>query len=177
MARRSKVPALQPAAAPPSVTPVATDLLDTRSMVVITKRAVEATETAISDWARVQPLVEGVVDLLETTLDAAKAQATPPPLKEQRENLATISKTLELLARTATQFSKLSDENARLVLLLTGGPPKRDAPERMSERQMAKVVIEAAKVLAKEGSHCPVCGSSSAIIGEVVMEAEAASTE
>lgn len=113
----------------------------------------------IAYWDELEPIAKELIGLVKERVQnkALTAQLTPSQVTSL---LATMANVVDKMAKAGQAVLKSSEGQARLHLLLTGGVPKRDA-KAMSEKQLAAVVIAAARRFRDESGVCPVCTATS----------------
>lgn len=159
MPRRRTNPALVPSA--PSLLAPPADL-NGQKVTDVAEATLLAGAQLVAYWNNLEPVVKNLLAIVQQHTAAATTATLNP---QQATNLlATVANVVDKMAKAGGAVLKASEGQARLHVLLRGGPPQRPDAKRLSERQLAAVVIEAAKRIQKETGRCPICAAESPVL-------------
>lgn len=154
MARPRGAPGLVPSQAP------ATDLTAARGLaglsgariIDVGNATLDAGATLIKRWAELEPLVQTLTEKVKRHAEAEEVQG-----EDAARLLNLCASVSQKVGAAATNVLRASEGQARLALLLAGPKAEKPSPTKMSEKQLAAVVLEAAKQIAADTGSCPVC--------------------
>ena len=134
----------------------------------VAQATLRAGRQCIRNYREFDPLVRDLVTEVRTRLARIRSAEEGADTDRATANfyLDTLTKSatiLDKLSKSSQSFLRSSDALERLGIFMQGG--RKDAPDarKMTEKQMAAVVIETCKRLRDERGVCPVCDAKDAI--------------
>ena len=112
----------------------------------------KAGASLVRDWDELRPIVQQLIRRVRTHCEHTSIQG-PEALKA----LSTCATVVQKVGAAATSVLRASEGMSKLALLLDAGRVRRAAPNQLTEKQLAAVVLEAAKKIVEKTGRCPIC--------------------
>jgi hypothetical protein len=146
--------------------------LDRQKVVDVAESTCAAGESILRRWSELEGVVGSLIAKVKDYVDRGARQPDGSYVAvEGREStmlLATVANVVDKLTKAAQAMFRVSDAQARLYILLSGGVEKRRSAETMSEKQLMEVLVEGMKVIKAKTGKCPLCDSAPVIDVEAV---------
>lgn len=124
----------------------------------VAQETLDTGKSLLAQWNELEPIVRQLTALLRQHVEAADPEWAASPVKAANL-LATVASVVEKTSRSAQSVLKASEGLSRLAVLIMGGVPERPDTAKLSEKQLAGVVVEACRRMYQEQGICPVCAA------------------
>ena len=123
-----------------------------KPMLEVAEATLKMASEQIGHWNELEPVVRSLISKVKGCVDS-------PDYKddEAADLLVKCANSLKTLQNVATSFVKVSDGMTRLAFMVEGPRLEKQRPSSMTEKQMASIVVETVKKMAKDAKICPVC--------------------
>ena len=121
-------------------------------MVEVAKLTLETGMRQVKAWEDMEPVATMLIARLKEAVDTPEYDAN-----EAADLLTKCSKAMLTLQQTSRSLLQATEGLTRLAVLVEGPKIERSDPKRMTEKQMASIVVETVKKMAKDTGICPVC--------------------
>lgn len=122
-------------------------------VVDIAKATLEAGSSLVDAWRRLEPIVRSLTAKVQVMADG---ELTGP---EAAKLLGMAANVVQKVGAASQGMLRASDGMQRLALLLDGGV-QRVSPKALTEKQLASLVLETARQIAKDRGACPICADT-----------------
>ena len=122
-----------------------------RRVVDVARETLDAAEALTRPWRKLAPIIEQLTERVQAQVTADEFEGY-----EAAKLLNLCASVVQKVGQASGGMLRASDGLHKLALLLSGGI-ERPSPKTLTEKQMAQLVIETVKRLAKEQGRCPVC--------------------
>lgn len=124
-----------------------------KPVVEIAQATLEAGASLVDAWRRLEPIVRTLTDKVQVM---ASGELTGP---EAAKLLSMAANVVQKVGAASQGMLRASDGMHRLGTLLDGGVT-RVSPRQLTEKQLASLVLETARTIAKERGQCPICAEA-----------------
>src|SRR5262249_28283007 len=122
------------------------------SVVQVAESTLSAGASMIDAWRQLEPLVRTLTKKVGASL---KSQKRTPA--EDAKLLALCATVIHRVGSAAQGVLRATEGQAKLAVLLQAGQAPRRAASQLTEKQLAGIVLEAAKKIVERTGRCPVC--------------------
>jgi hypothetical protein len=154
MARPKGAPALIPGRASATDLTAVSGLsgLTGQRLVDVGRATLDAGESYVQSWRDLEPLVRTLTEKVKTHVDSVDVQG-----EEAAKLLSLCASVLQKVGAAGQGMLRSTEGLTRLAMLLEGPKVERPHPQKMTEGQLASIVLTVAKKIAKETGACPIC--------------------
>ena len=123
-----------------------------QSVVAVAESTLAAGASMVDAWHQLEPLVRTLTKRVGASLKSHKR--TPA---EDAKLLSLCATVIHRVGGAAQGVLRATEGQAKLAVLLQAGQAPRKAASQLTEKQLAGVVLEAAKRIVEKTGRCPVC--------------------
>lgn len=154
MAPRAGKTGLVPTAPPLwDLTQVTLGPLNGKDIADVAAATLRAGESLLAHWTELEPIVKKLTEIVRAQVESGVDDPRLSPMVM----LSTIAGVVEKITRASGSVMKASEGLGRLTVLVMGGVRQRPDTAQLSEKQLAGIVIEAARRMKDETGVCPIC--------------------
>jgi hypothetical protein len=126
--------------------------LSGRPVVEVADATLAAGASLLREWQELEPIVRQLIRRVKEHCEHETIRGA-----EALKALSACATVVQKLGVAGTSVLRASEGMSKLALLLSAGTVRRVAPGEQSQKQLAGVVLEAAKRIVEQTGHCPFC--------------------
>lgn len=126
--------------------------LSGKPVVEVADATMAAARRLLGEWEELEPIVKQLIRRVKVHCEHDTIRGA-----EALKALSACATVTQKLAVAGTSVLRASEGMSKLALLLSAGRAQRAAPSQLTEKQLAALMIEAAKVHVEKTGKCPIC--------------------